>query len=120
MGKKMKKGLTNAYPMLYSDRQIRERSKIMRHGNLTREQAIEIAGQEAVDAVERENCEPTSRCQTDGDTAVEFAASITCTHRDGAPATLTAYYYQTPEALATCDGDDYSRLDWEINGWEVQ
>ena len=38
----------------------------MRHGKLNREQAIRIVGEDAVNAVDRENCEPTSRLGYNG------------------------------------------------------
>lgn len=88
----------------------------MRHGTLTRDQAIEQVGLEAVEKVERENCEPTSRLQTDGDEAVEFSASVRCKDKDGDSAILTAYYYLTPEEAEYEDGSD---VDWTIEGYEI-
>ncbi|HZR79690.1 MAG TPA: hypothetical protein VFD92_01235 [Candidatus Binatia bacterium] len=63
-------------------------------GPLTREAAIDIVGREAVEAVEAAAFEPTDRVQTDGDTRLEFAASIDCVARDGRPVRLRAYAYQ--------------------------
>ncbi len=90
----------------------------MRHGKLSRDEAIKLAGIENVLAVEKMNCEPTSRCQTDGDNDIEYKASMLLPNGD----TLTAYYYM--------DGDWYEALpeetnaedlcDWEIHGWEIE
>jgi hypothetical protein len=94
----------------------------MRKGTMTREQAIALVGESEVDRLERENCEPTSRCQTDGDEAVEFSASIITKDTKGEDFTLVAYYYQDQESLDGPDGEgveDLSNLDWEINGFEA-
>ena len=94
----------------------------MRKGNLTREQAIELAGLAIVEKVEHENCEPTSRLQTDGDESTEWSASVRFdTEEDTYTKTLVAYYYTTPEQDAVmaehdCDG---SYIDWKINGYEI-
>jgi hypothetical protein len=88
----------------------------MRHGNLTREEAIKLAGIKVVEKVEAENCDFTNRLQTDGDTDVEFAASVNFTHPDGLSAILTAYYYQDEDEV---DVDDLGDLKWEIHGYEI-
>ena len=79
-------------------------------GNLTREQAIEIVGADAVKSVEARNCDFTNRVMDDG--MVEFAASVVT--EEGV---LTAYYYQTQAAVDAADGLD--SLDWEIEGYEI-
>lgn len=98
----------------------------MTKGNLSREQAVEIVGEAAVDAVERENCEPTGRvgyngaCQ--GDEECEWSASVTCKDVSGLDVALTAYYYTTNEQdqlMAECDGDG-SAIDWTISGYVVE
>jgi len=89
----------------------------MRHGKLSREQAIELAGIEAVEKVENENCDFTNRLQTDGDDSVEFAASVKFTDAEGVKRTLTAYYYQDQEAVDATE--DLSNLNWEIEGYEI-
>lgn len=95
----------------------------MRHGKLTRQQAIEIAGEEIVNKLDSINCEPTSRLQTDGDDSTEWSASIWFDSADEAcTRTLIAYYYTTPEQneiMAENDGDG-SSIDWEIEGYEIQ
>jgi hypothetical protein len=92
----------------------------MRKGKLTREQAIEIAGIEVVEKLDNENCDFTNRVQCDGDTAVEFSASVHYTDPEFVGennTTLIAYYYQEEEDL---DGiEDLSDLGWEIAGYEV-
>jgi len=89
----------------------------MKHGKMTRDQAIAVAGKEIVDKLDYENCEPTSRCQTDGDDSVEFSAALRFVDADGDSRCLTAYYYQQPEALEGVE--DLGSMDWEINGYEI-
>lgn len=98
----------------------------MKHGKLTREEAVTLAGEEAVSKVEKINCEPTSRLQCDGDPDTEWAASIQIKDPEGYyegdnARTLTAYYYTTPEdmkMLEEADGDG-SAINWEIHGYEI-
>lgn len=88
----------------------------MRKGNLTREQAIEIVGVDAVNAVDAKNCDYTNRVQTDGDSDIEFSAGVAATSVD-CDVTLLAYYYQDQSALDAVD--ELDQLDWEIEGYEV-
>ena len=92
----------------------------MRKGNLTREQVVEIFGEEIIGQLEAQNCEPTNRLQTDGDDSTEWSASVdTPDHEEYWG--VTCYYYTTPEEdelMAECDGDG-SAIDWEIEGYEV-
>lgn len=94
-------------------------------GNLTREQAIALVGEDAVCSVERKNCQPTNRvgyngsCQ--GDDLCEWSASVGCSNADNDQVTLTAYYYTTNEqdrAIGEADGDG-SVIDWTIHGYDV-
>ena len=92
---------------------------------LTREQAIEIVGIEAVNNVESEGCEPTGRvgfngaCQ--GDEMTEWAASVAASDKDGCPVSLVAYYYtSTEEDQAMADAGDGSVIDWEIDHYAVR
>lgn len=90
---------------------------------MTRDEAVAAVGLEAVDAVERENCEPTSRAQTDGDDRIEWAASVDVTGPGGLPARLTAYYYTSPDELIDEDGnplEDLSSVDWVVDGYDVK
>ena len=93
----------------------------MRKGNLTREEAIKIAGEAAVNAVETENCDFTNRvgyngsCQ--GDSEVEFSAAVKCADADGDEATLVVYYYQSAEAVDSAQ--ELGDLDWQVEGYEI-
>ncbi|HQU89738.1 MAG TPA: hypothetical protein PK620_13390 [Denitromonas sp.] len=93
--------------------------------NMTREQAAEIVGVEAVDNVERQNCEPTGRVGFNGacqdDELCEWSASVICTDKDGNACCLTAYYYTSNDEdaiMAEHDGDG-SYIDWEIDHYAV-
>jgi len=88
----------------------------MRHGNLTRAEAEARCGTEIVSQLSYAHVEPTDRVQTDGDTDVEFAASLGYVEW-GRCRTVTAYYYQSPEAVATVIGLD--ELTWEVAGYEI-
>jgi len=87
-------------------------------GNLTKEQAVAIVGEDAVNAVEYENCEPTNRvgyngaCQ--GDELCEWSAGVSCHDDNGTDCTLNAYYYTTNE-----EDENIDMVDWEIAGYEV-
>ena len=95
----------------------------MKKGNLTREQAVAIVDEAAVDKVERENCEPTNRvgyngaCQ--GDDLCEWSASVRCQDKDGDACTLLAYYYTTNEQDQAMADSDGSAVEWEIAGYEI-
>ncbi len=90
----------------------------MRKGDLTREQAIRAAGLAKVEELEALNCDFTNRLQTDGDEAIEFAATVDFVDVEGTQRALTAYYYQYQEDLDRA-ADDLGRLDWDIEGYEV-
>lgn len=89
----------------------------MQKGTLTREQAVEMVGEANVDRVERENCDFTNRVQTDGDSSVEFSASVRCMDSEGENVTLIAYYYQDDTDVAAAESLD--QLSWEIAGFEI-
>ena len=93
--------------------------------NITRNQAIEIAGEDAVHALEGVNCQPTGRvgfngaCQ--GDELCEWASSLTTTDTDGDHVTVRAYYFTTNEQdreMREADGDG-SVIEWEISHYEI-
>ena len=93
----------------------------MKKGNLTRDQAIQIVGADAVTAAENESCDYTGRvgyngsCQ--GDDLVEFSASAGAVDSDGYDVHVIAYYYQDAadvDAEESLDG-----LVWTIYGYEV-
>ena len=94
-------------------------------GNLTREEAVEIVGENAVTKVERINCEPTGRVgyngMSQGDDLCEWCASTTVVDDDGEVRSLRVYYYTTneeDETMAEAEADG-SVIDWEICGYEV-
>lgn len=92
----------------------------MRKGTLTREEVVAIFGEEIIDNLESQNCEPTSRLQTDGDDSTEWHASVyTPDHQDYRG--VGCYYYTTPEQdalMAEHDGDG-SFIEWEIERYET-
>ena len=90
----------------------------MRHGKLTREQITNMIGSAEVDRLDHENCDFTSRLQTDGDESVEFAASIHTKDTDGNVITVIVYYYQ-PDQETVDAAEDLGNLDWEIEGYEI-
>lgn len=94
-------------------------------GNLNREQAVEIIGEQVVAAAESANCEPTNRvgyngaCQ--GDVLCEWSASASGADTAGVDCTVVAYYYTTneqDETMAAQDGDG-AAIDWVISGYEI-
>jgi len=88
----------------------------MRHGKMTRDEAIAIVGVDVINKLDATNCEPTSRLQCDGDDSTEYSAYI----RVG-DVTVVAYYYTTPEQeriMAEHEGDG-SYINWEIEGYEI-
>ncbi len=87
-------------------------------GTLSREQAINQVGLAAVEAVEAENCDFTNRVQCDGDSRIEFSASVDATDQDGSSVTLVAYYYQEESDVDAVEQLDL--LDWEVFGFEVE
>jgi hypothetical protein len=93
-----------------------DRSNIMQKGNLSREQAIDIVGEPAVDAAETTNAVQTGRLTNDG--TMEFVARHKCTDGDGDSVTLCVYWYFDEDAVMSAD--DLSNLDWDdISGYEV-
>jgi hypothetical protein len=92
--------------------------------HLTREQAVEQVGEDAVNEVEGENCEPTSRLMPDHmRDIIEWNASVTCESLiTGEDIVLTAYYYTTKDELLDSDGeplDDLSNVNWVIDHYTV-
>lgn len=91
-------------------------------GNLTREQAVAIVGEAAVDQAEAKGCEPTGRVGynggTQGDDLIEWAAGVSCKDTNGFACVVRAYYYTTQEEIDEA-GDDLSNVDWQIAGYEV-
>lgn len=83
--------------------------------NLTKEEAIEIAGTELVELVEYENCECTNSV-TDGTEYhgfTLFSADVENeTHR------LTAYYVVDTDEVNAVENLD--EINWEIDHYEVE
>lgn len=82
---------------------------------MTREEAIKAVGQEAVEKVERENCDFTNRL-TDGTEWMgwtEFAAWIDIDDERK----LGAFYYQKKEDVDAVE--DLGDLIWDIDHYEV-
>mgnify|MGYP000977366315 FL=1 len=95
----------------------------MRHGDLTREQAIALVGKSLVEKLDGVECDYTNRCQTDGDTDVEFSASVDFVDEDGFDRVLIAYYYQDTDhmnEILVANGGDLGGLNWEIHGYDIQ
>ena len=93
-------------------------------GSLTREQAVAIVGETAVDEVESENCEPTNRVgyngALQGDSLTEWSASTRCQDTNGIAATLIAYYYTSnAQDKVIAETGDAGCINWEIEGFEV-
>ena len=93
-------------------------------GKLTREQAVAIVGEAAVDDVESENCEPTNRVGYNGachgNSLTEWSASKRCKDTNGIDVTLIAYYYTSnAQDRVIADTGDAGFINWEIEGFEV-
>ena len=92
---------------------------------MNREEAIKVAGIEAVEAVEAMNCEPINMaghngiCQGDADRA--WSSEVYFLDADGDEQTLRAYYYldnEEEDRLAKFEWDG-SYIDWVIAEYEV-
>lgn len=94
----------------------------MKKGNLTREQAVAIAGETLVAAAEDDNAEYTGRVgyngSTHGDDFVEFSGSAQGDGVDGEICIVVVYYYQDADAH-DAHADDLSALDWIVSGYEI-
>ena len=80
---------------------------------LTRAQAVEQVGGEAVMQVETESVDFTNRL-TDGTPHngwTEFASSVKTTDKQGESCTLTMYAYIDSDHLVDCE--DLSNLSWD-------
>lgn len=92
-------------------------------GNLTREEAVAIIGEEAVAAAERENCEPTGRvgyngaCQ--GDELIEWSACEAGVDRDGNECHVLVYYYTTRADEEAAIESGWDAASWKIAGYEI-
>jgi len=96
----------------------------MQKGSMTKDQVVKIVGLQAVEEVERENCEPTNRVGyngvTQGDSLTEWSAMVSCKDNDGDEVYLVAYYYTTNEQdEIIAETGDGGSISWEIDGYEV-
>ena len=73
----------------------------MMNKNLSRDQAIEIVGLDAVEAVETGNVVQAGTLRRDGQ--VEFKSRLNCKDQEGESCTLSAVWLM--------DGDDVRRVD---------
>ena len=90
----------------------------MRKGNLTREQAVELVGENAVAAADNDNCDFTNRCMDDCDSVIEFSGSSEAVDKDGYECSVIAYYYPSAKEVEDA-GDDLGNVNWVIEGYEV-
>lgn len=91
----------------------------MVNGLVSREEAVKIAGEEAVGLVERKNCEPTSRCREAWFDTDEWEASIRCVDSNGDEVVLSVYYYPT-KADVTANAETPDMIDWVIAGYLIK
>lgn len=90
----------------------------MRHGKLTREEAVAIVGEQAVQRVENAQCEFTNRVQTGSDKVVEFSAGVKCPDKTGEEVHLSVYYYYLQSEVDAVENLD--QLDWKPAGYDVE
>lgn len=89
----------------------------MKMSKLTREQAINEVGKNAVEQVEASPCDYSNRVTNDG--TVEFIATIKAgKDEDGFNRTISAYYLQDSEVVDSCN--DISDLNWTVDHYTVQ
>lgn len=91
----------------------------MNYDNMTRDEAIQYAGIEAVKAVEAENCDFTNRVTagTEWDGWCEFSASVRLHDDPNNRECLTAYYYQRNEDVDATE--DLGSLTWVIDHYSL-
>lgn len=84
-----------------------------RRGDLSREQAIIIAGKDIVENVERRPPEFTYRTLENNEKWIEFSARVFFSG-----CYVAVYYYQFEDNLDDVDYD-HSKCNWIIHGYEV-
>lgn len=99
-------------------------SKILRehfNRNLSREEVVEILGEEIVDKVESENCDFTNSVSADLDcnNEVEFSATYAIKREDPVWGfiSITAYYYQDKDLVS--ETEDLGNLYWEVRHFTI-
>lgn len=89
-----------------------------KNGSLTREQAIALVGEAAVNAVDQLEREPSGRQGFNGakagDEFTEWNATLDCKQLSGHDVTLIAHYYTTNE-----QDDSLESVDWVVEGYKV-
>ena len=81
----------------------------MINDNLTRDEAIEIVGETAVDKVETTNAVQSGTLRRDGQ--VKFVSKILCKDKDGKHCTLSAVWLMDEDDVNRVE--DLSDLDWD-------
>ena len=90
----------------------------MYYGKLTRDEAVAMAGSTAVEAAERDNCQPSGRLMGDADDdVVEYVGFGKCP-ADSPYTGVQVYDYPSIEDL-DANADDLGGVNWEIEGYEV-
>lgn len=92
------------------------------YSDLTRDEAIALLGTAAIGALERENCEPTSRLMPEPNTTQEWVSKIGIKLGDY-DISLLAYYYPENSDFFGDDGElieDLSNINWQIDHYEIQ
>jgi hypothetical protein len=105
------------------DRMYREETRMDTRYDVSRREAIKRVGLDNVLKIESENCEPTNRLLGDGDTTIEYKASIACKELGtGYDVILEAYYYPDQSEFLDADGEpieDLGNIDWEIDRYVI-
>ena len=104
---------------------INSPTKILReHFNrtLSREEVVDILGEDSVCKVEAENCDFTNRVSAELDCNNEVEFSATCAIKQEDPEwgfiSITAYYYQDKDVVS--ETEDLGNLDWEVRHFTIQ
>lgn len=84
---------------------------------MTRDQTIALAGTEAVERAETDNCEPTSRLYDHADGEIEWVGSA----KYPGGGYVMVYYYTTAAdaAIVEANGGDWGAADWTIDHYDV-
>jgi hypothetical protein len=83
--------------------------KIMNYANLTRDEAIEIVGVDAIEKAESENAYPTGCLRRDGQ--VEFKSRLVSKDLDGKKCVINAVWLMGADDVKK--SEDLSDLDWD-------
>lgn len=106
--------------------------EVVDSNNLTRAEAIEMVGIAAVQAVENESCEPTSRAYDHEDGEIEWSASVEVDYSElseeqvrdlpiGGCWIEAVYYTDANDAQMVEDnGGDWGAVDWTIHHYSIR